>query len=76
MVIVEARTELVKNMEVESKDGKLDRYPSVPKPRVVDVKLAAVTPPPGPNAVEKEENVWLIKLVVEINEEVSEAEEM
>ncbi len=73
---MEANIELVKNMAVETKEGRVDRYPSVPKPRVVDVKFAAVTPPPGPNAVEKEEKVWLIKLVVEMKEEVSEAEEM
>ncbi len=51
-------------------------YPAEPNPVTVDVKLAIDKPPPGPNAVEKEEKLWLIKFVVEIKEDVKEAEEM
>ena len=54
----------------------VDKYPADPRPVTVDVRFAVLIPPPGPNAVEKEEKERETKLAVEIKEDVKEALEM
>ena len=69
IVAVLMTAELVKKAEVERIEGMEDRYPTVPRPATVDVKLPVVRPPPPPPPipVEKEENDREIKFVVEIS---------
>ena len=49
--------ELVKNCVVERTVGIDERYPADPNPLTVEFRFDVLIPPPGPNAVEKEEKL-------------------
>jgi hypothetical protein len=48
----------------------VETYPEDPNPSTVDLRFDVLIPPPGPNAVEKEEKLWEMKLVVEMRDSV------
>ncbi len=60
---------------VDTKEA-VEIYPMEPRPVTVEANWVVLIPPPGPKAVENEEKLWLMKLVVEINEDVNEAVEI